>query len=131
LPSSKRRTRPLVLGNKGARTPPNVSGHRNLGAVYRRKVEELETSLKDADHRDEAMEFIRMLVDKVELTPREGSGLSSTADLVRILVCALDTKKAPAALAGGLMGGSRRNAALEGGPRGLVWWWLRGQDLNL
>jgi hypothetical protein len=79
LPSSKRRTRPLVLGNKGARTPPNVSGHRNLGAVYRRKVEELETSLKDADHRDEAMEFIRMLVDKVELTPREGSGLSSTA----------------------------------------------------
>ncbi len=67
---------------------PNVSVHPNLAAVYHRKVEELESLLDDAKHRDEAMELIRSLIDKIVLTPKEGGGVDALlhGDLARILV---------------------------------------------
>ncbi len=66
---------------------PNVSVHPNLAAVYRRKVEELEQLLEDAEHKDEAMEHIRSLIEKIELTPKEEGGLDAVlhGDLARIL----------------------------------------------
>ena len=71
---------------------PNVSVHPNLAAVYRQKVEELETLLEDAEHKDEAMELIRSLIEKIELTPKEGGGLEAIlhGDLARILALVLD-----------------------------------------
>jgi hypothetical protein len=52
--------------------------HPNLAAVYRKKVEELGSLLDDAEHRDEAMELIRSLIEKIELSPREeGGGLTA------------------------------------------------------
>jgi hypothetical protein len=81
-----------------APTPPNVSVHPNLAVVYRRKVEELETLLKDAEHRNEAVELIRSLIDKIELTPRDvGGGLDAllSGDLARILVLCVEQHKAP------------------------------------
>jgi site-specific DNA recombinase len=53
---------------------PDVSVHPNLAAVYRKKVEELESLLEDAAHKDEAMELIRSLTEKIGLTPRRERG---------------------------------------------------------
>jgi site-specific DNA recombinase len=77
----------LIRQKETTSTPPNVSVHPNLAAVYRKKVEELETLLEDADHRDEAIELIRSLIDKIELTPKEGGGMDALlhGDLARIL----------------------------------------------
>ncbi|WP_201837394.1 hypothetical protein [Microvirga zambiensis] len=66
---------------------PKISVHPNLAAVYRRKVEELETLLEEIEHRDEAMEFIRTLIEKIELTPKDEGGLDAVlhGDLAGIL----------------------------------------------
>jgi hypothetical protein len=63
----------------------------NLAAVYRKKVEELESLLDDAEHRDEAMELIRTLIEKIVLTPKEEGDLDALlhGGLARILaLCA-------------------------------------------
>jgi DNA repair exonuclease SbcCD ATPase subunit len=68
---------------------PNISVHPNLAAVYRKRVEELESLLEDTEHKDQAMELIRSLLDKIVLTPKEeGGGLNAVlhGDLARILV---------------------------------------------
>jgi hypothetical protein len=56
-------------------------------AGYRRKVEELESLLEGAEHRDAAMDLIRALIEKIGLTPREEGGLDALlhGDLARIL----------------------------------------------
>jgi site-specific DNA recombinase len=66
-----------------------VSVHPNLAAVYRRKVEELESLLTDTDYRDEAIETIRSMIENITLTPRaNGAGLDALlrGDLARMLV---------------------------------------------
>ena len=77
----------LVAQRGSAVAPVNVSVHPNLAAVYRRKVEDLETLLEDLEHRDEAMALIRSLIDKIVLGPREEGGLDAIlhGDLARIL----------------------------------------------
>ncbi len=62
----------LVARQARSEVVPNIAVHPNLAAVYRRKVEDLESLLEDTEHRDEAMELIRSLIDKIELTPKEG-----------------------------------------------------------
>jgi hypothetical protein len=65
-----------------------ISVHPNLVAVYRKKVGQLGSLLEDAEHKDEAMELIRPLIEKIELSPREeGGGLDAVlqGDLARIL----------------------------------------------
>ena len=77
--------------------PPNISVNPNLASVYCKKVEELETLLDDAEHCDEAMELIRSLIDKIELTPCEERGLDAVlhGDLARIVVlCSTGTEEA-------------------------------------
>jgi len=78
----------LVVQQARSEMVPNIAVHPNLAAVYRRKVEELETLLEDAQHKDEAMELIRSLIEKIELTPREEGGLAAVlhGDMARILV---------------------------------------------
>jgi len=79
----------ISLTAQQARTEsiPNVSVHPNLAAVHSRKVEELEQLLEDAEHKDEAMEPIRSLIEKIELLPKEEGELDTLlhGDLARIL----------------------------------------------
>ncbi|WP_152568952.1 hypothetical protein [Microvirga sp. BSC39] len=104
---------------------PNISVHPNLAAVYRKKVEALESLLEDAAHKDEAMELIRSLIEKIVLTPSEGGGVEAIlhGDLASILC--LCSAGAPFFWVWG-------HAEAPGVvfSRGLVCW-LRGQDLNL
>jgi len=89
----------LLSQKDTASTIPNVSVHPNLAAVYRRMVEELETLLEDAAHKDEAMELIRLLVEKIVLVPREEGGLDAVlhGDLARILaLCSAGAEQAEA-----------------------------------
>jgi hypothetical protein len=77
----------LISSRDANTTVPKISVHPNLAAVYRRKVEELETFLEETEHKDEAMELIRSLIEKIELTPKEEGGLDAIlhGDLARIL----------------------------------------------
>jgi molybdopterin converting factor small subunit len=89
---------------------PNISVHPNLAAVYRGKVKELETLLEDPEQKDEAMELIRSLIEKIELTPKEGGGVNALlhGDLERILLlCSTEQQEArqPKALRAGIAGG--------------------------
>ncbi|SCY93436.1 hypothetical protein [Microvirga guangxiensis] len=114
--------------------------HPNLAAVYRKKVEDLETLLEDAAHKDEAMELIRSLVDKIVLTPKEGGGVDALlhGDLARILALSsisAEEAKLPRAVA---VAGSKRNEALRSRYhaktpdvftyRGFGFIWLRGPE---
>ena len=109
----------LTAQQHNTQTIPNVSVHPNLATVYRRKVEELETLLEDVSHKDEAMELIRSLIERIVLTPREEGGLEAIlhGDLARILVlCASgeapEQHKALRAIgAGGLSSDSRYDEA--------------------
>ena len=45
-----------------------LSVHQNLAAVYRRKIEELESLPRDTDYRDEAIKTIRSMIESITLT---------------------------------------------------------------
>ena len=70
--------------------------HPNLAAVYRRKVEELETLLTTPSTAMKR-ELIRSLIEKIELTPKEEGGLDALlhGDLARILALCAEQQKAP------------------------------------
>jgi site-specific DNA recombinase len=79
----------LTARQRLPRPNPKISIHPNLGAVYRREVEELESLLSEGDERDEAMELIRSLIERITLTPRSkgpGSDALLSGDLARILM---------------------------------------------
>ncbi|WP_091136393.1 recombinase family protein [Microvirga guangxiensis] len=106
----------LLAQKDAGSTIPNVSVHPNLAAVYRRKVEELETLLDETEHKDEAMELIRSLIDKIVLTPKEEGGLDAVlhGDLARILaLCSAGAEEAKPVLAV-RVAGSRQAKTLEG-----------------
>ncbi len=87
----------LAAQQTSGSTAPNVSVHPNLAAVYRRKVEELEILLEDTEHRDEAMELIRSLIEKIVVTPKKDEGVDALlhGDLARILsLCSSSQQKA-------------------------------------
>ena len=68
-----------------------VALHPNLPVMYRRKVEELERLLADAELGVEAMEAIRSTITRIVLTPRAEGGMDALleGDLARILaICA-------------------------------------------
>lgn len=71
----------------------------NLAVVPRRKVEELEALLKDAEHRDEAMELIRLLIETIVPPPPERRGLDALlhGDLAHSLMLCSGQQKAPGA----------------------------------
>ena len=90
-----------------ADTPP-VALHPNLPALYRKKVEELEAVLADAELGAEAMEAIRAMITRIVLRPGEAGGMKAVleGDLAQILtICA---------------GAERKNARLGGGRSGAV-----------
>ena len=81
-----------------------ILAHPNLPALYRRKVQQLEQVLEGPD-RDEAMELIRSMIERVDLHPREsGTGLEAIlhGDLAAILAaCAGAQVNAPDLAASG------------------------------
>jgi hypothetical protein len=87
----------LITQQARTETPPNISVHPSLAAVYRKKVEELEQLLEDAEHRDQAMELIRSLIDKIDQTPKEGGGVDALlhGDLARILTLCSTGQRGP------------------------------------
>jgi tRNA C32,U32 (ribose-2'-O)-methylase TrmJ len=114
----------LASRQASAPMPTNVSVHPDLTGIYRKKVEELEQLLDGAEHRDEAMELIRSLIEKIELNPREVSGLDGVlyGDLACVqTLCSTGQQEA-----------EQQKALAGGASRGLLSCdWLRGQDLNL
>ena len=51
-----------------------VEAHPNIGQLYQRRVEQLSTLLNDESSQQEAMTFIRSLIDRIEITPGEKRG---------------------------------------------------------
>ena len=51
-----------------------VETHPNIGQLYQRRVEQLSTLLNDESSQQEAMTFIRSLIDRIEITPGEKRG---------------------------------------------------------
>ena len=83
-----------------------VALHPNLPVLYRRKVEELERLLADAELGVEAMEAIRSTITRIVLTPRAESGMEAVleGDLARILAICEGAERANARLGGGRSG---------------------------
>jgi hypothetical protein len=77
--------------------PTPVSVHPNLAEAYRRRVSALEKLLDDAELRDEAIEAIRSMIDRIVVTPRGGGGVSLVlhSNLPRILALCSESTKAP------------------------------------
>ena len=96
--------------------------HPNLAAVYRKKVEELESLLEDAAHLDEGMELIRSLINKIVLTPRESGGVEAIlhGDLARILaLCSAGAEEAKP-ISAVAVAGSRQAKTLAVSDEGLL-----------
>lgn len=72
--------------------------HPNMGKRYREKVTDLANSLNDENHKAEAVEIIRSLVDRIVLSPDPDSDKGLTidleGDLAGILNLCTNSKKA-------------------------------------
>ena len=77
-------------------TDPEPLIHPNLAEVYRAKVEDLSSLLIDPQHKVEAFDIIRELIDEVRLVPENGElRIDLRGELAGILsLC--DSKKKPA-----------------------------------
>lgn len=87
----------LTVRLSEATGPSPVLVHPNLAEAYRRRVAELESLLEDADLRDEAIEAIRSMIEKIVITPRDGGGVSLElhGDLARIFSVCSENAKTP------------------------------------
>ena len=93
-----------AMAAKPAATP--VALHPNLPVMYRRKVEELERPLTDAELGVEAMAAIRSTNTRIVLTPRAEGGMEAVleGDLAAILTICEGAERANARLGGGRSG---------------------------
>jgi hypothetical protein len=55
----------------GSASTPSVRLHPNLAQIYRRKIERLQHALNDPEIRDEAIQVLRSLLDRVVIAPAE------------------------------------------------------------
>ena len=104
--------------------------------VFGRLCEAFRRLLNRAEFRDRAMELICSLVDKIELTPKEGAGHGSIlhGDLARILaLCSTGAQEAKPVCAIRVAGSGYDKTLAGPAMRGfcVCGVWLRGQDLNL
>ena len=85
----------LAIPEQSAEEELVILAHPNLPALYRRKVQQLEQVLEGPD-RDEAMELIRSMIERVDLHPREDdTGLDAIlhGDLAAILAACAGAQK--------------------------------------
>ena len=97
-----------------------VALHPNLPVRYRRKVEELERHLADAELGVKAMEAIRSTITQIVLTPQAESGMDAMleVDLARILAICASAESTNARREGGRSGDvPRRQLSLIAGAR--------------
>jgi DNA invertase Pin-like site-specific DNA recombinase len=77
--------------------------HPNMAALYRRKVSDIEKLLADSASRDEAIQTIRSLIDRIVLTPVAGElQIDLMGELAAILTLCHDSKKPAARVRDGL-----------------------------
>jgi hypothetical protein len=55
-------------------SPTKVEPHRNIGQLYQRRVEQLSHLLDDESSQQEAVTIIRLLIDRIEITPGKKRG---------------------------------------------------------
>jgi site-specific DNA recombinase len=107
----------LLVEQKDTPTLPAISVHPNLAELYRKRVQDLENLLVDPDARDEAMELIRSMIEKIVLTPKSEGGMAAElhGDLARILqICAGSAKQnTPGLLAPGCLSSVVAGAGFE------------------
>ncbi|XDZ64471.1 hypothetical protein AB8878_00945 [Alphaproteobacteria bacterium LSUCC0226] len=54
--------------------PVNVDNHPNIGHLYQRGIEQIVKLFSDEDTQQEAVNIIRSLIDRIDITPGEGRG---------------------------------------------------------
>ena len=69
-------------------------GHPNIAELYRRKVQDLQTLLEDESSRPQAMEIMRSMVDRIEVSPGTKRGEPEVL-LVGALASILDYAATP------------------------------------
>jgi site-specific DNA recombinase len=83
---------------------PTLEIHPNLGELYRRKVHEIEALLSDEATRPQAIEHLRSLIERIEVSPGEKRGqayVTLHGALASILHFATDARHAKATANGG------------------------------
>jgi hypothetical protein len=74
--------------------PPPVRLHPNLAQVYRAKVERLHEALADPGLRDEALNILRGLIERVVIHPAEdGLQVEIVGEIVKMIELGLDAKQ--------------------------------------
>ena len=99
------RKRDLERSLQEVNPTPTLEIHPNLGALYRRKVREIECLLTDEATRPQAMDLLRSLIDRIEVSPGEMRGQANVTlhgALASILDFAASTANAKATANGGL-----------------------------
>lgn len=102
----------ILRDMKAANDIAEVVIHPNIAELYRRKVEELQTLLTNETSRPQAMEIIRSLIDRIEISPGAKRGHAEVL-LVGALASILDYASSPTAQTqNAASGGERRTPPL-------------------
>ncbi|AZL61153.1 hypothetical protein EI545_12130 [Tabrizicola piscis] len=99
------RKRDLERSLQEVNPAPGLEIHPNLGELYRRKVQEIEALLADEATRPQAMDHLRSLIDRIEVSPGETRGQAHVTlhgALASILHFATDARHAKATANGGI-----------------------------
>jgi site-specific DNA recombinase len=88
----------LKTRESGAAERPAVLVRRNLAEAYRRRVAGLDSLLANPELRDEAIEAIRSMIERIVVAPRDagGTSLELHGDLARLrALCSANAKTPP------------------------------------
>jgi hypothetical protein len=99
------RKRDLERALNQADPTPKLEIHPNLGELYRRKVNDLETLLQDEDTKPQATDILRSLIQRIEISAGPTRGHAEVrifGALASILDFALESTNAKATADGGL-----------------------------
>ncbi|MFM2350068.1 MAG: hypothetical protein RIR04_1034 [Pseudomonadota bacterium] len=99
------RKRDLERALNQADPTPKLEIHPNLGELYRRKVNDLETLLQDEDTKPQATDILRSLIQRIDISAGQTRGHAEVrifGALASILDFALDSTHAKATADGGL-----------------------------
>ena len=99
------RKRDLERSLNQADPTPKLEIHPNLGELYRRKVNDLETLLQDEDTKPQATDILRSLIQRIDISAGPTRGHAEVrifGALASILDFALESTNAKATADGGL-----------------------------
>ncbi len=78
----------------GSASPPKIRLHPNLAQLYRRKVERLQESLNDPEIRDEAIQILRGLLERVLIASADaGLEVEIVGEIVQMIEIGMDDGK--------------------------------------